>query len=68
MTVCVLWLFLKVSWVGLQCVILVFPGHIHLVLHDENEQVDLNAQKQACFNIYIANDCQKIRNKCKCLR
>ena len=26
----VLWLFLPVSWVGLQCVIVVFPDHAHL--------------------------------------
>ena len=28
----VLWLFLKVPWVGLQCVIVVFPAHTHLLL------------------------------------
>ena len=27
-----LYLFLKVSWVGLQRVIVAFPGHIHLLL------------------------------------
>ena len=26
----VLWLFLMVSWVGLECVIVVFPDHTHL--------------------------------------
>ena len=31
-TVNVLWLFLTVAWVGLQCVIVVFPDHIHLFL------------------------------------
>ena len=30
-TVNVLWLFLAVPWVGLQCVIMVFPYHIHLI-------------------------------------
>ena len=29
-TVNVLWLFLTVPWVGLQCVIVIFPDHIHL--------------------------------------
>ena len=29
-TVSVLWLFLMVLWVGLQCVIVVFPHHAHL--------------------------------------
>ena len=32
MTVSVLWLFLMVPWVGLQCVIVVFPDHTHLLL------------------------------------
>ena len=27
----VLWLFLAVSWAGLQCVIVVFPDHTHLL-------------------------------------
>ena len=31
-TVYVLWLFLAVPWVGLQCVIVVFPDHTHLLL------------------------------------
>ena len=30
MTVCVLWLFLSVLCVGLQCVIVVFPNHTNL--------------------------------------
>ena len=30
-TVNVLWLFLMVQWVGLQCVIVVFPDHTHLL-------------------------------------
>ena len=30
-TVNVLWLFLTVLWVGLQCVIVVFPDHTHLL-------------------------------------
>ena len=28
----VLWLFLTVPWVGLQCVIVVFPDHTHLLV------------------------------------
>ena len=27
-------LFLTVSWVGLQCVFVAFPGHIHLLLEN----------------------------------
>ena len=30
MTESVLWLFLTVPWVGLQCVVVVIPDHIHL--------------------------------------
>ena len=29
----VLWLFLTVPWIGLQCVIMVFPGHTHLLFN-----------------------------------
>ena len=34
-TVNVLWFFLTVPCVGLQCVILVFPDHAHLCFHNE---------------------------------
>ena len=30
----VLWLFLTVPWVGLQCVIVVFPDHTHFLFYD----------------------------------
>ena len=30
-TIIVLWLFLMLPWVGLQCVIVVFPDHTHLL-------------------------------------
>ena len=32
-TVIVLWLFLMVLWVGLHCVIVVFPDHTHIILN-----------------------------------
>ena len=32
-TVFVLWLFIMVPWVGLQCVIVVFPDHTHLLFY-----------------------------------
>ena len=32
-TINVLWLFLMVPWVGLQCVIVVFPDHTHLLFY-----------------------------------
>ena len=31
-TINVLWLFHAVSWVGLQCLIVVFPDHTHLLI------------------------------------
>ena len=31
--VIVLWLFLMVPWVGLQCVIVVFPDHSHMLFY-----------------------------------
>ena len=32
MSISVLWLFLTMPWVGLQCLIVVFPDHTHLLL------------------------------------
>ena len=32
-TINVLWLFLTVTWVGLQCLIVIFPDHTHLLLY-----------------------------------
>ena len=40
-TIHVLWLFLTVQWVGIQCVIVVFPDHTHLLLHEQGIQVIL---------------------------
>ena len=31
----ILWLFLTVPWVGLQCFIVVFPNHINLLFQDQ---------------------------------
>ena len=33
-TINALWLFLTVPWVGLQCVVVVFPDHTHLLFAD----------------------------------
>ena len=39
----VLWLFLTVPWVGLQCVIVVFPGHNQFLLHfTNNKHIKIN--------------------------
>ena len=42
----VLWLFLTVPWVGLQCVIVVFPDHTHLLFFMQafNKQRNLKLQ------------------------
>ena len=42
-TINVLWLFLTVPWVGLQCVIVVFPDHIHLRFYLHNVHVERTA-------------------------
>ena len=37
----VLWLFLTVPWVGLQCVIVVFPDHTHLLFDKSRKLMTL---------------------------
>ena len=52
-TINVLWLFLTVPWVGLQCVILVFLDHTHLLFNgnwsDEIYKINL---KSGCPNLH----------------
>ena len=43
-TINVLWLFLIVPWVGLRCVILVFPDHTHLRLEENPSSYRLAAK------------------------
>ena len=38
MTVTVLWLVLMVPWVGLQCMIVVFPDHTHFSFERDQEK------------------------------
>ena len=40
-TINVLWLFLTVPWVGLQCVIVVFPDHTHLLFALRNINIKI---------------------------
>ena len=47
--VIVLWLFLMVPWDGLQCVIVVFPDHIHLLFYG----FVIKCQGQKIFKFYI---------------
>ena len=44
----VLWLFLTVPWVGLQCVIVVFPDHAHLLF-----ELDINLILENCKTFEI---------------
>ena len=50
MTVFVLWFILAVLWVSLQCVIVVFPDHAHLLLHvnceAENDSFCISVQQK----------------------
>ena len=39
MAVGVLWPFLTVPWVGLQCVIVVFPDHTHLLFYKQTSRL-----------------------------
>ena len=36
----VLWVFLRVPWAGLQCVIVVFPKHTHLLFDVNGFEID----------------------------
>ena len=45
--VIVLWLFLAVQWVGMQCVIVVFPNHTHLLF----------------LRVYKVSKAAKVRNR-----
>ena len=53
-TIYVMWLFLVMPWVGLQCVIVVFPDHTHLLflnhkLRDENIQMRVTWKNQSRY-------------------
>ena len=50
-TINVLWLFLTVPWVGLQYVIMVFPGHTHL-LSGSQHQGGLRGRGKVKFNFF----------------
>ena len=42
-TLNILWLFLTVPWVGLQCMIVVFPDHTHLLFNKVSARVQSQA-------------------------
>ena len=65
------WLFLKMTWVGLKCVIVVFPDQTYLLfmvdLEAKWKTVDLDqlAAEHSCIRIYIAfktGHIQQVRN------
>ena len=63
-TVNVLWLFLKVPWVGLQCVIVVFPDHTHLLFHSLKCCEPVYTYFAFCLSLFvsIADDVNICRN------
>ena len=64
-TVNVLWLFLTVPWVvGLQCVIVVFPDHTHLLFHSLKCCQPVYTYFAFCLSLFvsIADDVNICRN------
>ena len=51
-TINVLWLYLTVQWVGLQCVIAVFPDHTHLLFENMHFGNSTNPICRVSFFIY----------------
>ena len=51
MNVNVLWLFLTRSWVGRQCVIVVFPDHTHLLFVG----ISINPKKPIKLSLLLSN-------------
>ena len=49
-TINVLWLFLTVLWVGLQCVIVVFPDHTHLSFYYDRA-LNLSMLQELVYNV-----------------
>ena len=54
-TINFLWLSLTVPWVGLQCVIVVFPDQTHLLL--------VKDMFVACTSLFISCECISLRNE-----
>ena len=55
MTVSVLWPFLIEPWVGLQCVIVAFPGHAHLLFDFVFLQEDVHNLPEVMAAFYLHN-------------
>ena len=54
MTVSVLWLFLTAPWLFLQCVIEVFPDHIHLSFLQLDSQIPVLKQETLPKGVGVA--------------
>ena len=57
-TINVMWLFLMVPWNGLQCVIVIFPDHTHLLS-------DKDLVSKVCFSAAATATCVKVRKKAR---
>ena len=70
-TVYVLWLFLTVPWVGLQCVIVVFPDHTYLLFLFSCRLLKTHTHihciymyfTPVCIYMYFTPDCKHILKK-----
>ena len=51
MTVSVMWLFLTVWWIGLQCVSVAFPGHTHFL--SKASQVSIQLPKYNTVSSFL---------------
>ena len=60
-TINVLWLFLKVPWVGLQCVIVVFPDHTHLLFDTPINYKEWHCMRDMTKSVFVLfRFCMKI--------
>ena len=57
MTVSVLWLFLTVPWVGLQCVLVVFPDHTHLRFSVSNVLINKKLAVRLLYDTFLEPFC-----------
>ena len=57
-TIHILWLFLTVSWVGLQYVVVAFPDHTHLHFYIVNwltyQNLNENFKLNELYNVFVA--------------
>ena len=61
----ILWLFLGVPWIGLQCVIVVFPDHTHLLFDPDKVQCSI---WHGLGQFFFANETLSITQKNVCTK